>query len=818
VAEDPGTPSTGVQAAGTQGMLAPGSRVAGYVIEEQIGAGGMAVVYRARDEVLGRLVAVKVLSPALASDEEFRTRFLRESRAVASVDESHIVPVYGAGDAGGVLYIASRFVADGDLSRVQRAANGPLPPAQVADIVSQVASALDAAHAIGLVHRDVKPGNILIERIPGRPEHAYLSDFGLSKSTSAGATGLTATGRFMGTPDYCAPEQITGTAVDGRADQYSLACVAFSLLAGIVPFSRGDSLSRLFAHVNSPVPVVTSIRPELPPALNGVLARGMAKNPAERYESCAAFAAALRGALGIGPGTAQVAAPPPPPPVPFPAQGNMGYQQTITAGGWQHPSVPPGPGGWQGGQASSNPPGAFQQSPATGFQNPPGVYRQNPPAGFQQNPPGAYQQSPPAGFHQGAGGMGGPAPAWPQGPGRPPGPGQPLPGPGQGQRPPRKHTGLIVGGSAAAAAVLIVGVVLGITLSSNNGNTDGTQGSTTSAGATSPSAGGTTASSSSSAGQGDHTGTAVPVGTLTGPGLMRFAFFSTDGNDVAAAGSNADIYVFSAETMKRTQTLSVPTGDVAYPVSFSADDKTLYAMDGTAGKLYVFDIATGKATHVYTYTGVSSPGYTHGGSVYAIETSSSGTVAVYEMATNKLSAQVSNPGKAPIAVAGVTTDGDGKYILISDTDGVSYLVAAQSKAVIGTFHYTYSGNSTIYPQLSLDGNTVYVPGGSSAPAKLWDRATRNYVTPTDARWPALDNGVTFSTDSRFVITSPSSATETVDVWNVATHAHVITLTVPGGANEGVEGIGPGASELLSTASLDINAGTFPKLNIWSIPS
>jgi WD40 repeat protein len=299
---------------------------------------------------------------------------------------------------------------------------------------------------------------------------------------------------------------------------------------------------------------------------------------------------------------------------------------------------------------------------------------------------------------------------------------------------------------------------------------------------------------------------------------MRFAFFSTDGNDVAAAGSNADIYVFSAETMKRTQTLSVPTGDVAYPVSFSADDKTLYAMDGTAGKLYVFDIATGKATHVYTYTGVSSPGYTHGGSVYAIETSSSGTVAVYEMATNKLSAQVSNPGKAPIAVAGVTTDGDGKYILISDTDGVSYLVAAQSKAVIGTFHYTYSGNSTIYPQLSLDGNTVYVPGGSSAPAKLWDRATRNYVTPTDARWPALDNGVTFSTDSRFVITSPSSATETVDVWNVATHAHVITLTVPGGANEGVEGIGPGASELLSTASLDINAGTFPKLNIWSIPS
>ena len=133
----------------------PGSKIAGYVIEKQIGAGGMAVVYRARDDVLGRLVAIKVLSPMYAADEEFRLRFLRESRAVAAVDESHIVPVYGAGDAGGVLYIATRFVAGGDLAGRQRAVGGPLPPAEAADLVSQVASALDAAHAVGLVHRDV---------------------------------------------------------------------------------------------------------------------------------------------------------------------------------------------------------------------------------------------------------------------------------------------------------------------------------------------------------------------------------------------------------------------------------------------------------------------------------------------------------------------------------------------------------------------------------------------------------------------------------------------------------------------------------------
>jgi serine/threonine-protein kinase len=281
------------------GSLAPGSTVAGYVIEERIGAGGMAVVYRARDDVLGRLVAVKVLASALADDEEFRVRFMRESRAIAAVNEPHIVPVYGAGNAGGLLYIATKFVADGDLSRLQDAADGQLPPDRAADLVAQVAGALDAAHAIGLVHRDVKPANILVERIPGRPEHAYLSDFGLSKSTAAGESGLTAAGLFMGTPDYSAPEQITGGRVDGRTDQYSLACVAFSLLAGTAPFGSGDALSRLYAHVNAPVPTLTAVRPELPAAVDEVLAKGMAKDPADRYESCAAFALALGEALGI---------------------------------------------------------------------------------------------------------------------------------------------------------------------------------------------------------------------------------------------------------------------------------------------------------------------------------------------------------------------------------------------------------------------------------------------------------------------------------------------------------------------------------------
>src|SRR3984957_3690782 len=274
IMQETGRPEAGAP----ETTLRPGSTVAGYVIEEESGVGGMAVVYRPRDHTLGRLVAVKVLAPALASDEEFRARFLRESRAVAAVDEPHIVPVYGAGNADGLLYIATRFVASGDLSRLQRAAGGPLAPARAAALVSQVAGALDAAHAIGLVHRDVKPANILVERPPGRPEHAYLSDFGLSKSTASAATGLTATGQFLGTPDYCAPEQVTGGAADGWTDQYALACVAFFLLTGTVPFGQGDAMSRLYAHVNAPVPALTAIRPGLPAAVNEVVARGMAKN------------------------------------------------------------------------------------------------------------------------------------------------------------------------------------------------------------------------------------------------------------------------------------------------------------------------------------------------------------------------------------------------------------------------------------------------------------------------------------------------------------------------------------------------------------
>src|ERR1700748_1759585 len=208
------------------------------------GVGGMAAVYRARDERLGRVVALKLL----AGDEVVRKRFVREARAVAAVDHPHIIPVYEAGEAEGVLFIAMRFVAGDDL-RVVVSREGALRPRRAAAFISPVASALDAAHDAGLVHRDVKPANMLVDVGPHRPEHVYLSDFGVARGVVS-SSGLPRAGQFLGTPDYAAPEQVSGQAVDGRADQYALACVAYTLLSGSVLFRRDVPMAVLYAHLS----------------------------------------------------------------------------------------------------------------------------------------------------------------------------------------------------------------------------------------------------------------------------------------------------------------------------------------------------------------------------------------------------------------------------------------------------------------------------------------------------------------------------------------------------------------------------------------
>ena len=274
-----------------------GRQVAGYRIEREIGRGGMAVVYRARDLRLDRTVALKLLAPELARNDTFRLRFTHESRAAAAIDHPHIVPVYEAGETDGVLYIAMRYVEGSDLRHLLDR-QGPLAPAAALRIAAQVASALDAAHEHGLVHRDVKPGNILVARgtDSDHPEHTYLTDFGLTKK-SLSLTGFTTVGQFVGTLDYVAPEQISGRPVDGRCDVYGFACVVYESLAGRPPFRRDDDMALLWAHQYDQPPPLTETRPDLAPGVDTVFTKALAKTPEDRHDSCLAFVAALRAAL-----------------------------------------------------------------------------------------------------------------------------------------------------------------------------------------------------------------------------------------------------------------------------------------------------------------------------------------------------------------------------------------------------------------------------------------------------------------------------------------------------------------------------------------
>jgi protein kinase-like protein len=277
-----------------------GSELAGYRIEVPIGRGGMGVVYRAEQLRLGRKVALKLLAPELAENQGFRARFEHESRLAAALDHPNIVPLFEAGEADGLLFISMRYVDGTDL-RDLLSRNGRLDTERALAIATQVGSALDAAHTRGLVHRDVKPANILIasDTAPNLPEHCYLTDFGLTKDTSS-PVELTATGTFVGTIDYIAPEQIEGAKPDGRGDQYALACVLFECLTGHPPFPRDEEISVMWAHLQDEPPSVTADRSELPPAIDAVIARAMAKSPTERYATCTAMVSAARAALQAG--------------------------------------------------------------------------------------------------------------------------------------------------------------------------------------------------------------------------------------------------------------------------------------------------------------------------------------------------------------------------------------------------------------------------------------------------------------------------------------------------------------------------------------
>ena len=278
--------------------LAPGREFAGYRIDMIIGRGGMGVVYLAEHVGLKRKVALKLLAPPLAEDRRFRERFVRESQLAASIDHPNVIPIYEAGEADGRLFIAMRYVEGTDLRTLLRE-RGKLGTIQTARIVGQVAAALDAAHEQGLVHRDVKPANVLIARQRGTEAgtHGYLTDFGLTKRSSSDS-GVTGTGQFVGTLDYAAPEQFRGEDVDQRTDIYSLGCLFFECLAGHPPFRAENDAALMFAHLMEAPPPLTAARPDLPKDIDEVIATAMAKERDARYPSAGAFASRASMALG----------------------------------------------------------------------------------------------------------------------------------------------------------------------------------------------------------------------------------------------------------------------------------------------------------------------------------------------------------------------------------------------------------------------------------------------------------------------------------------------------------------------------------------
>jgi Protein kinase domain len=274
--------------------LSDGDEFAGYRVERRLGRGGMGILYLAVEPGLERRVALKLIAPEAASDEVFARRFAEESRIAASIEHPNVVPIYAAGEETGVPYIAMRYVAGADLAR-RLAREGRLSPQVASGLIAQIGNGLDAIHAAGLIHRDVKPANVLLSGEDGG-DHAYITDFGVARNVAT-ESGLTQTGRFVGTLDYVAPEQISGGSIDARADVYALGCLLFKLLTGEVPFPKDGEAARLFAHLNDPPPAPSLYVPEISMALDDVVIRAMSKDPDDRYPSAGDLGRAAQAAL-----------------------------------------------------------------------------------------------------------------------------------------------------------------------------------------------------------------------------------------------------------------------------------------------------------------------------------------------------------------------------------------------------------------------------------------------------------------------------------------------------------------------------------------
>jgi serine/threonine protein kinase len=713
-----------------------GSQIAGYRLEEQIGQGGMAVVFRAQDERLQRQVALKILSPALAADEAFRQRFIRESRSAAAVDDPHIIPVFEAGEADGVLFLAMRYVPGGDVGTLVRRL-GPLPGVRAAEIISAVASALDAAHAAGLVHRDVKPANMLMDSRPGRPDHVYLSDFGLTKGALSSAH-LTETGHFLGTLDYCAPEQIQGGQVDARTDEYALACAAFELLSGEPPFPRDKGMAVLYAQLSAPPPPLTSRRSGLPQAVDEVLLRALAKAPGDRYASCGQFADALRTAFGL-------------------QRYDAGHDSRPL------PDHPPTE------VARTGDPDERLFGPTADAMQPVHAGAPDPATGLAGMPSGATPTASPGQY-------GGQAAS----PMRPTG--------GKG----RRQSGLIALG--AVAIVTAGGVIAAMIFASADGHSPSRTSNLGAAARLSSPAAGRSAKPTSSGSSNPATSSPPGPGpaavhaivrTFSDPGVgtehVNSVAISPDGRTLATGDTNGNAYLWDAGTGRQLAVLN-GGGAKVFAVAFSRDG-TMVATGYGNGRTSVWKAVTGQMIDTVSDPAgkaVNTIAFSPDGKTLATG-DANGSTNFWDITSDgqaiTLGRTLADPAGAGIWALAFSPDG--KTLATGDYEGNTYLWDAAGSAGSPVATFTVPGGHDVTAvAFSPDGKTI-ATGNSDGTAYLWNPSSeaRTVISEPGPVW-----GVAFGKGGVLAIGDNDGSTY---LWDIAAGDASATLTDPASGGQGV---------------------------------
>jgi len=747
-----------------------GEEFAGYRLVSVLGRGGMSVVFRAENPRLGNEIALKVLDPALAGDDVFRTRFLEESRIAASMNHPNVIPIHDMGSSDGLLYIAMRCVTGTDLRQMLKK-RGRLQPDTAVFLLDQAARALDAAHRRGLVHRDVKPGNLLVERgnDDAEPDHLYLADFGITKHLG-GRTGLTSSGQFLGTIDYVAPEQIRGISVLGPADQYSLGCVLYECLTGRAPFEKDLDAAIIFAHVEESPTLPTVLRPDLPAAIDEVFARVLAKHPDDRFDSCKEFMIAAREALG------HMADPPPP-------GGSLQMLQRSRSG-----PVPP----FEPGEETYQPEAAAYGPEAAAY----------PPAEVAHESADAFNVAPTANWSS----FTGAPPLAPAGQPMPPDP----PGGEWRSRHRRRDRGWLV---AAAALVLVVGgTAAGVTIALTDGH-----------GAKTPTAGAGLSSVSPNAGGATTTGTAgatssapsLAVPTVAGkiPVGQSPSYVQVAPNGkfayVANPGAGA-VTVLSTSTDLVSGSVKIPQGPPQF-VSFSPDSRTAYvSVYNTRGSVHLIafiDTATGTVTAtvpVDNFTPGPSTTSPDGRFLYvpnhntAMSGANENVVDVIDTAGRKLTGRIPVPAN-PHWVA------FGKNGRFYTTDHMSATVTVLNASNNGIIAEIPVGETPHSEAVSPDGSRLAVTSFDGNEVFLVNTVTDKMIAQISVGRNPLD--IAYSPDGRYLFTA-NNEDNTVTV--ISTADNRVIAEVPAGKAPTSISVLPSGRQAYVT---DEGDGTIEVLNI-----